>query len=57
MKELLETATVSKGTSEIIQNALLDCMFDVCREKIEQQIRASECVVIQCDETTDVLGW
>jgi hypothetical protein len=56
MKEHLETATVFKGTTKMIQNELLDSTLNICREEIEQQIRASEFVAIHCNETTAVLN-
>ncbi|XP_078522463.1 zinc finger MYM-type protein 1-like [Lissotriton helveticus] len=50
----LKSATVFKGTSKTIQNELLDCMLEVTREVIIQQLRSSEFVAIQADDTTDV---
>lgn len=54
MKEHLSTASVFKGTSKTIQNELLDCMLNVCREQILSEIRESQFVAIEADETTDV---
>uniref|UniRef100_H3BCV1 DUF4371 domain-containing protein n=1 Tax=Latimeria chalumnae TaxID=7897 RepID=H3BCV1_LATCH len=51
----VKTAAVFKGTSKTIQNELLDCMLDVTRDFIIQQLRNTECVAIQADDTTDVL--
>ncbi|KAK7906731.1 hypothetical protein WMY93_015343 [Mugilogobius chulae] len=54
LKEHLETATVFKGTSKTIQNELLDCMLSVTRDEIIKQIKDSDFVSIQADETTDI---
>uniref|UniRef100_H3ADY7 TTF-type domain-containing protein n=1 Tax=Latimeria chalumnae TaxID=7897 RepID=H3ADY7_LATCH len=45
---------VFKGTSKTIQNELLDCMLEVTRDFIIQQLRNTEYVAIQADDTTDV---
>ncbi|KAL7853583.1 hypothetical protein AOLI_G00204270 [Acnodon oligacanthus] len=37
-EEHLKTATVLKGTSEIVQNELLDCMLSVIRERIMEEV-------------------
>ena len=50
----LENATVFKGTSHIIQNELLDCLFSVYREYIHREIQETSFVSIQADDTTDV---
>lgn len=57
LREHLQNATVFKGTSKIIQNDILDCMLDVCKEEICSQIKKSEFLSVQCDETTDVTNW
>ncbi|XP_063046928.1 zinc finger MYM-type protein 1-like [Engraulis encrasicolus] len=54
LKEHLETATVFKGTSKTIQNELLDCMFSVVREQILKEVKDSDFIAIQADETTDI---
>uniref|UniRef100_H3A6X8 HAT C-terminal dimerisation domain-containing protein n=1 Tax=Latimeria chalumnae TaxID=7897 RepID=H3A6X8_LATCH len=54
MEKHVKTATVFKGTSKTIQNELLDCMLEVTRDFIIQQLRNTEYVAIQADDTTDV---
>lgn len=53
LKDHLQLATVFKGTSKTIQNEVLDCMFEVCRENILEEIKSSKYVAVQADETTD----
>ncbi|XP_069464067.1 zinc finger MYM-type protein 1-like [Ambystoma mexicanum] len=50
----LKNATVFKGTSKTIQNELLDCMLTVTREIIVEQLKCTDYVAIQADDTTDV---
>ncbi|KAI4820792.1 hypothetical protein KUCAC02_028759 [Chaenocephalus aceratus] len=45
-----EAQPVFKGTSSTIQNELLDCMYGVCREEVDN----TSSVAVQADETTDV---
>lgn len=52
--EHLQSATVFKGTSKTVQNELLDCMLQVLRESIIEEIKIADFVSIQADETTDV---
>ncbi|KAJ1176306.1 hypothetical protein NDU88_001588 [Pleurodeles waltl] len=54
MEAHLKSATVFKGTSKTIQNELLDCMLEVTKETIVQQLRSTDYVAIQADDTTDV---
>uniref|UniRef100_H3B3J6 DUF4371 domain-containing protein n=1 Tax=Latimeria chalumnae TaxID=7897 RepID=H3B3J6_LATCH len=54
MEKHVKSATVFKGTSKTIQNELPDCMLDVIRDFIIQQLRNTEYVAIQADNTTDV---
>uniref|UniRef100_H3A095 DUF4371 domain-containing protein n=1 Tax=Latimeria chalumnae TaxID=7897 RepID=H3A095_LATCH len=54
MEKHVKTATVFKSTSKTIQNKLLDCMLDMTREFIIQQLRNTEYMAIQVDNTTDV---
>ena len=49
----LENATVFKGTSKTVQNELLDCMYEVYRDKIKAEINNAKFVSVQADETTD----
>uniref|UniRef100_H3AGF5 DUF4371 domain-containing protein n=1 Tax=Latimeria chalumnae TaxID=7897 RepID=H3AGF5_LATCH len=50
MEKHVKTATVFKGTSKTIQNELLD----MTRNFIIQQLRSTEYVATQADDTTDV---
>ncbi|XP_067284102.1 zinc finger MYM-type protein 1-like isoform X2 [Pseudorasbora parva] len=54
LKEHLENATVFKGTSETVQNELLDCMLSVVREHIVKEAQSSSFLSIQVDETADI---
>lgn len=54
LNEHLNSASVFKGTSKEIQNDLLDCMLQVSKERILEEIRAADFVSIIADETTDV---
>jgi len=54
LKDHLTTSSVFKGTSKTIQNDILDCMFRVCQDEILAEVKATEFLSIQCDETTDV---
>lgn len=56
MKEHLESPTnkTFKGTSKTIQNELLQCMLDVCRDEIKLEIERATFLAVICDETTDV---
>ncbi|KAJ1204026.1 hypothetical protein NDU88_007807 [Pleurodeles waltl] len=54
MKAHLKSETVFKGTSKTIQNELLDCMLEVTRETIVQQLRRTDYVAIQANDATDV---
>uniref|UniRef100_A0A8C5PQW2 TTF-type domain-containing protein n=1 Tax=Leptobrachium leishanense TaxID=445787 RepID=A0A8C5PQW2_9ANUR len=55
MEEHLKTATVFKGSSHRILMELLDCMYDVIRQVIIQQLKETDFVAVQVDEMTDVL--
>nr|CAH7738482.1 unnamed protein product [Callosobruchus chinensis] len=57
LKEHLRTATVFKGTSNTIQNEILESMLQVCREEICKQIEKADYLSVQCDETTDVSNY
>ncbi|KAJ4441361.1 hypothetical protein ANN_11216 [Periplaneta americana] len=54
MKVQLETATAFKGMCGNIQNELLQCMLDVCRDQITEEIKKADFLAVQIDETTDV---
>ena len=52
--EHLKNDTVVKGTSKTVQNELLECMLAVVREHIVEEVKWTNYVAIQADETTDV---
>ena len=54
LKSHLETATVFKGTSNVIQNELLAIMFDVCQDKIKMEIKEADFLAVISDDTTDI---
>ena len=54
LKNHLENATVFKGTSKMIQNEILECILEVCREEISKEIKDSPFLSIIADETGDV---
>lgn len=54
LEEHLKTATVFKGTSKTIQNELLDCMLSVIKEYILEEVKSTDFIAIQADETTDI---
>ncbi|XP_028327722.1 zinc finger MYM-type protein 1-like isoform X2 [Gouania willdenowi] len=43
-----------KGTSAMIQNELLDCMYSVYRDVVTQQLVDAPFVAVQVDDTTDI---
>jgi hypothetical protein len=49
----IESTNSFKGTSKTVQNELLQCILDVCREEILKEIKDCEYVSIVGDETTD----
>ncbi|XP_041946472.1 zinc finger MYM-type protein 1-like [Alosa sapidissima] len=54
LEEHLENATVFKGTSKTVQNELLDCMLSVLRDHNLEEVKQSDYIAIQADETTDI---
>lgn len=54
VKEHIESNNVFKGTSKTIQNELLDCMLEVCRDKISHEMKDAEFAAVMADETTDI---
>ena len=50
MEKHLRQVTVFKGTSKIIQNELLNIMFDVCRAQIKEEVKCA----VMSDDTTDI---
>ena len=53
LEEHLKTATVFKGTSETVQNELLDCVLSVLRDCFLEDLKTADYLAIQADETTD----
>lgn len=55
LQDHLSTSTVYfRGTSEIIQNEILDCILNVCKTEILKEVSNANFLSILCDETTDV---
>jgi hypothetical protein len=54
LDEHLRSATVSKNTSKAIQNELLDCMNEVYKQTLMEEIQNANFVSIQADKTTDI---
>jgi predicted nucleotidyltransferase len=54
LDEHLCSATVSKNTTKTIQNELLDCMYEVYKQTLMEEIQNANFVSIQADETTDI---
>ncbi|XP_072384690.1 uncharacterized protein [Diabrotica undecimpunctata] len=50
----LEESTVFKGISKEIQNNILDCMLELCQDKILEEIRESPYLAVMADEITDI---
>ncbi|XP_072378059.1 zinc finger MYM-type protein 1-like [Diabrotica undecimpunctata] len=50
----LKESTVFKGISKEIQNDILDCMLELCQDKILEEIRESPYLAVMADETTDI---
>lgn len=53
--EHLKNATIFKRTSKTIQNDILDCMLEVCREEILREINKTSFLIVMADETSDDL--
>ena len=54
VKEHIESSSVFKGTSKTVQNELLECMLEVCRDKIKEELNKTNFVALMADETTDI---
>ncbi|KAJ1179402.1 hypothetical protein NDU88_004636 [Pleurodeles waltl] len=54
METRLASVAVLKGTSKTIQNELLECMLEIIRSYIVQELKTTDFVAIQADDTTDV---
>ena len=54
LEEHLMNATVFKGTSKTVQNKLLGCMLAVLREHILEEVKNTDYLAIQADETRDI---
>ena len=54
LKEHLNNETVLKGTSNTVQNEIVDSTLEVCRQAIKDQIYKTGFLAIQCDETIGI---
>ena len=54
LNEHLQKATVAKYTSSTSQNELLDCMYDVYREELYNDVEHADFLAVEADETTDI---
>ena len=54
LRDHLDAATVSKGTSKNTQNDLLDSMYEIYLHHLALEIGNCEFLSIQSDETTDI---
>ncbi len=50
----LASSTVFSGTSNRIQNDLIEAITDVLREDIKEELRVAPFVAVEVDETTDI---
>ncbi|XP_063289993.1 zinc finger MYM-type protein 1-like [Pelobates fuscus] len=55
MEQHLKTSAVFKGIFKTIQNELLDCMFDVIRQVILQELKEAEFIAVQVNEITNMV--
>lgn len=53
VREHMGQSTVFKGTSKTVQNELLECMLDVCRDRIKEELAENKFIAVMADETTD----
>ena len=56
LKSYFMKSTVFKGTSKTIQNELLDCILEVCRDEIHAEIKQSKFLSVMSDDISDVSG-
>uniref|UniRef100_A0A8C5MYS6 KRAB domain-containing protein n=1 Tax=Leptobrachium leishanense TaxID=445787 RepID=A0A8C5MYS6_9ANUR len=54
MQQHLKSATFFRNGSKAVQNELLDCMYEVIKGVIIEQIKEADFVSVQVDEITDV---
>lgn len=54
LKVHFENSTVFKANSKTIQNELLDCMLDICRTEISNEIEQAQFLAVMSDDTTDI---
>lgn len=54
LKTHLDKSATFKGTSNTIQNELLQCMLAVCHDEISSEIKNATYLAVIADETTDV---
>ncbi|XP_043921895.1 uncharacterized protein LOC122797152 isoform X2 [Protopterus annectens] len=52
----MESATVFDGKIKMIQGELLDCMLEICKEQIKNEIGRAEFVAVIIEETTRIVG-
>ena len=57
LSQLLESATVFKGTSKTIQNELLDIMYETAKNEIKKEINKAKFVAVISDDTTDASSY
>jgi hypothetical protein len=54
VKDHIQSSSLIKGTSKTVQNELLECMLEVCREKIKEELNETKFVALMADETSNV---
>jgi hypothetical protein len=50
----LRSTTASKNTSKTIQNELLDCMYELYKQILSEEIQNANFVSVQSEERTDI---
>lgn len=53
VKNDLVTNSVAQWTSKTVQHELLQCMLEICREKIKEELKMANFVAVMADETID----
>ena len=54
LKSHLVSGAVSKGSSTMVRNELLQSILEIGKQEITDEISKSKCLAVLCDETTDV---
>jgi hypothetical protein len=54
LDEHLRSATVSENTPKTIQNELLDCMYDVYKQTLMEEIKKAHFVSVKANKTIDI---